>query len=181
VSRIGKKPVDLPKGVTVTVQAGRVRVKGPKGELERDVPLLVSLAVQGQLLEVKRDDESRQARSNHGLLRSLIQNMVVGVSAGYTAVLKIEGVGYRAELQGAKHLNFNVGFSKPIPFELPDGIKAELAEKGALITLSGIDKELLGQTCAKVRAIRPPEPYKGKGIRLTTETIRRKSGKAGAA
>lgn len=181
MSRIGKKPVELPKGVTVTAKDGRLVVKGPKGSLERDLPALVSLETKGQVVELTRADESRQARSNHGLTRSLLQNMVVGVSTGYTKVLQIEGVGYRAEAVDARHLNFNVGYSRPVPFELPEGIKVELADKGARLTLTGIDKELMGQVCAKIRAIRPPEPYKGKGIRRTDETIRRKTGKAGAA
>lgn len=181
MSRIGKKPVDLPQGVTVTVKAGHLVVKGPKGTLERDLPTLVALETKGPVVELTRADESRQARSNHGLARSLLHNMVVGVSAGYTKVLQIEGVGYRAEALDARHLNFNVGYSKPVPFELPEGVKVELADKGAKLTLTGIDNELMGQVCAKIRAIRPPEPYKGKGIRLSTETIRRKTGKAGAA
>jgi large subunit ribosomal protein L6 len=181
VSRIGKKPVDLPKGVSVTVKDGVLQVKGPLGMLSRPLPALVSIEVEVGHLNVNRQDESRQARSNHGLLRSLVQNMVVGVSTGYTRILVIEGIGYRAEDTGQGRLSFNVGFSQPKIFQLPSGIKVEFAEKGARLTLTGIDKELLGQVCAKIRAIRPPEPYKGKGIRISTERIRRKAGKAGAA
>ena len=126
----------------------------------------------------KRRSEDRQARSTHGLVRSLLQNMVTGVSEGYTRVMLIEGVGYRAELEG-KDLVFNVGYSNPVRYPLPEGIQVELADRGAKLTFTGIDKELIGQVCAQVRAIRPPEPYKGKGIRLADERIRRKVGKAG--
>jgi len=178
VSRIGKKPVALPKGVTVAVDGRRVEVKGPKGTLARELPSLVDLQIAASEVEVKRQDESRQARANHGLARSLLQNLVTGVSEGYTRVMLIEGVGYRAEPEGNKLL-FNVGYSKPVPFELPEGIKVEIADRGAKLTFTGIDKEQIGQMCAKIRAIRPPEPYKGKGIRLSTEKIRRKVGKAG--
>ena len=178
MSRIGKKPVTLPKGVTVTVDGRLVVVKGPKGALNRELPTLVSLQIADSEVEVQRQNESRQARANHGLARSLLQNLVTGVSEGYTRVMLIEGVGYRAEPEGNKLL-FNVGYSKPVPFELPEGIKVEIADRGAKLTFTGIDKEQIGQMCAKIRAIRPPEPYQGKGIRLATEKIRRKVGKAG--
>ena len=179
MSRIGKKPVTLPKGVTVTVDGRLVEVKGPKGSLNRELPTLVSLQIASSEVEVKRQDESRQARANHGLARSLLQNLVTGVSEGYTRVMLIEGVGYRAEPEGNKLL-FNVGYSKPVPFELPEGIKVEIADRGAKLTFTGIDKEQIGQMCAQIRAIRPPEPYKGKGIKYSDERIRRKVGKTGA-
>lgn len=179
MSRIGKMPVTLPKGVTVTLEGRRVDVKGPKGTLSREMPALVEMDLQDGLVSIRRQDESRQARANHGLARSLLQSLVTGVFEGYTRVMIIEGVGYRAEADGNR-MTFNVGYSKPVPFVLPDGIQVELGDRGAKLTFSGIDKELIGHLCAKVRAIRPPEPYKGKGIRLATEKIRRKVGKAGA-
>ena len=180
MSRIGKQPVTLPKGVQVKVNGQSIEVKGPKGVLSRDMPDLVTMSVEKEAVVCERTSESRQARANHGLVRSLLQNMVTGVSEGYTRVMVIEGVGYRAELDGST-LIFNVGYSNPKPFELPKGIKVELADRGAKLTFTGIDKELIGQVCAKVRAIRPPEPYKGKGIRLIDEHVRRKVGKAGVA
>jgi large subunit ribosomal protein L6 len=170
----------LPKGVTVALNGRQVEVKGPKGTLCREMPALVDMRVDGTSVTFTRQDESRQARASHGLARSLLKNLVIGVSEGYTRVMVIEGVGYRAEPEGKK-LMFNVGYSKPVPFELPEGIKVEIGDRGAKLTFTGIDKDQLGQMCAKIRAIRPPEPYKGKGIRLVTEKIRRKVGKAGTS
>lgn len=178
MSRIGKMRVELPKGVTANLKGAHVEIKGPLGTLSRDLPRLVEIKQEDGKLAVDRLDESREARAFHGLARSLVQNMVIGVSAGYTRVLVIEGVGYRAEAEGQK-LTFNVGYSNPVPFELPKGISVELADRGAKITLKGIDKEVIGQVCAQIRAIRPPEPYKGKGIRFEGERVRRKVGKAG--
>lgn len=178
MSRIGKKPVLLPKGVNVTAQGSRVEVKGPKGSLARELPAQVTLEVGDGEVLCKRQGDDREARSRHGLVRSLLQNMVTGVTEGYTQVMLIEGVGYRAEQDG-EQLVFNVGYSNPVRFDLPDGIQVELADRGAKLTVTAIDKELIGQTCAKIRAIRPPEPYKGKGIRLAGERVRRKVGKAG--
>lgn len=180
MSRIGKMHVELPKGVTVNLQGTHLEVKGPLGALARDMPKFIELKVDGGNVAVQRSDETRQARANHGLARSLVQNMVIGVSTGYTRILVIEGVGYRAEAEGSV-LTFNVGYSKPVRYELPRGISVELADRGAKITLKGIDKEVIGQTCAQIRAIRPPEPYKGKGIRLADERVRRKVGKAGVS
>jgi large subunit ribosomal protein L6 len=170
--------VELPKGVTVSLQGTHVEVKGPLGTLSRDLPSLVDIKQEDGQLAVGRLEETRQARANHGLARSLVQNMVTGVSTGYTRVLVIEGVGYRAEAEG-QVLSFNVGYSNPKRYELPKGIKVELADRGAKLTLKGIDKEEIGLVCAQIRAIRPPEPYKGKGIRFEGERIRRKVGKAG--
>lgn len=180
MSRIGKMHVDLPKGVTATLKGNHVEVKGPLGTLSRDLPSHIVIKQVDGKLAVDRLDETRQARANHGLARSLVQNMVIGVSTGYTRVLVIEGVGYRAEAEGQK-LTFNVGHSNPKPYVLPKGISVELADRGAKITLKGIDKEEIGQVCAQIRAIRPPEPYKGKGIRMQGERVRRKVGKAGVA
>ncbi|MFC1482305.1 50S ribosomal protein L6 [Myxococcota bacterium] len=178
MSRIGKKPVEIPKGVSVSLQGARIEVKGPLGALARELPDLVTVEKGEGTVIFTRVDGTRQARANHGLARSLVQNMVIGVSKGYTRVLVIEGVGYRAESEG-NVLTFNVGYSKPVRYELPSGIKAELTERGARIALTGIDKETIGRASAQIRAIRPPEPYKGKGIRRLGEHIRRKVGKAG--
>ncbi len=180
MSRIGKMRVEIPKGVTTNLKGNHVEIKGPLGALARDLPALVEIKEENGMLAVDRLDESRQARANHGLARSLVQNMVIGVSVGYTRVLVIEGVGYRAEAEGQK-LTFNVGFSNPKPYVLPKGVSVELADRGAKLTLKGIDKEVIGQVCAQIRAIRPPEPYKGKGIRFEGERVRRKVGKAGVA
>jgi large subunit ribosomal protein L6 len=178
VSRIGKMRVELPKGVTVTFKGNHVETKGPLGTLSRDMPSHVEVKQEDGKIAVDRVNETRQARANHGLARSLVQNMVIGVSTGYTRVLVIEGVGYRAEANG-QMLTFNVGHSNPKPYELPKGISVVLEDRGAKLTLKGIDKEEIGRVCAQIRAIRPPEPYKGKGIRLQGERVRRKVGKAG--
>ncbi len=180
MSRIGKMPVELPKGVSANLEGTHVKIKGPLGTLACHLPGLVEIQQGDGVLEVRRLDESRQARANHGLARSLVQNMVTGVSVGYTRVMLIEGVGYRAEAEG-QQLSFSVGYSNPVKYELPEGITVELADRGAKLTLKGIDKEQIGQVCAQIRAIRPPEPYKGKGIRLEGERVRRKVGKAGVA
>ncbi len=178
MSRIGKQPIPLPDGVKVDIKDDKVTVKGPKGVLERPVVPLVALETDGQSVVVKPTDETRQARAFHGLFRTLVNNMVVGVSAGFSKQLELVGVGYKAEVQG-QSLNLAVGFSHPVNFPLPQGIEAVVDRQR--ITLSGIDKEVLGQTAATIRALRPPEPYKGKGIKYSDEIIRRKAGKAGAA
>lgn len=178
MSRIGKQPVVIPQGVSVTLSDDQIAVKGPKGELKRQKPPIVSVAVEGNEVVVTRPDDGRQARSMHGLCRALIQNMVTGVSQGFTRVLEINGVGYRAEVKKGA-LGLLLGYSHPIEVTLPEGIEAKV-EKNQVI-LSGIDKEALGQLAAIIREQRPPEPYKGKGIKYVEETIRRKVGKAGAA
>jgi large subunit ribosomal protein L6 len=177
VSRIGKKPIDLPKGVTVTLDGEEIKVKGPKGELKRKRPPVVGIEIEGQTLVVTRPDDSRNARAMHGLARALLQNMVTGVSAGFTRTLEINGVGYRAEVKKPL-LQLALGYSHPIEVVLPQGVEAKV-EKNQVI-LSGIDKEVLGQLAAVIRQQRPPEPYKGKGIKYSDESIRRKVGKAGA-
>ena len=178
MSRIGKQPIPLPDGVKVEIKDDKVTVKGPKGVLERPFVPLVMLETDGQSVVVKPTDDSRQARAFHGLFRTLVNNMVVGVSAGFSKQLELVGVGYKAELQG-QALNLAVGYSHPVNFPLPQGIEATIDRQR--ITLSGIDKEVVGQTAATIRALRPPEPYKGKGIKYSDEIIRRKAGKAGAA
>ncbi len=178
MSRIGKKPVVIPKGITVTVKDGSVNVKGPKGELVRTIHPQLAVEVKGQEVLLTRPNEEKRVRALHGLWRALIQNMVSGVSEGYTRKLEIIGVGYRAEMKGTK-LNLNVGYSHPILFGPPEGVKIETPTQ-TTITISGIDKQLVGLVAAKIRSFRVPEPYKGKGIKYEGEYIRRKAGKAAA-
>lgn len=177
-SRVGKLPVQLPAGVDVTVAGGRMTVKGPKGSLERAVPRFVTIARDGDAVQVTVDSDDRQARAFHGLSRALLQNMVTGVSAGFTRGLEVIGVGYRADLKG-DHILFQLGYSHPIMYELPSGVKAAIT-KDNKITLTSIDKEVLGHAAATIRSFRKPEPYKGKGIKYAEERIRRKAGKAAA-
>ena len=178
MSRIGRKIVALPKGVALNVGKTDISVKGPKGELKRPVPTGVSIKVNGQEAQVERADDSRENRAKHGMVRAILANMVKGVAEGWERQLEINGVGYRAEVAGQK-LNMALGFSHPVVFELPKGIAAKVDKNN--IILNGIDKELIGATAAKIREIRPPEPYKGKGIKYVEEVIRRKVGKTGAA
>jgi large subunit ribosomal protein L6 len=177
MSRIGKRLITIPPKVTVEINGQQVKVKGPKGELSRELPSLVTVQKDGEALAVVRQDESRTARERHGLCRTLVANMVEGVSAGFTKKLEIQGVGYRAAAQG-KQLTLNMGYSKPVEMTMPDGIQVAV-EKNTDITVSGIDKELVGNVAAKIRAVRPPEVYKGKGIRYLGEFVRRKAGKTG--
>lgn len=177
MSRIGKQPVSIPEKVEVKVANNRVDVKGPKGSLNFNFPSQVSVEVADQAVNVSRKGEDRISRSMHGLSRNLIANMVKGVSIGFVKELDINGVGYRAEVKG-KELHMALGYSHPVIYPLPEGISAEVDAKRTKITLSGIDKQLLGNTAAKVRSFRPPEPYRGKGIKYATETIRRKEGKS---
>ena len=183
MSRVGRKVIPLPKGVALNigrnpVGGAEVSVKGPKGELKRAMPTGVSIKVTGSEAQVERADDTRENRAKHGMLRALLANMVKGVSDGWERQLEINGVGYRAEVAGQK-LNMALGFSHPVVFDLPKGIAAKVDKN--IVILSGIDRELLGQTAAKIREIRPPEPYKGKGIKYVEEVIRRKVGKTGAA
>jgi large subunit ribosomal protein L6 len=179
MSRIGKSPIALPSGVDVSVAGSSVTVKGPKGSLDRVIDERITVAVEDGTVSLERSDDERESRALHGLYRSLINNMVVGVSEGYSKELQAVGVGYRAALQG-KRLELLVGFSHPVYIEAPDGIDFEVPEPTKII-VSGIDKELVGQTAANIRRVRPPEPYKGKGIRYVDEHVRRKAGKAGIA
>jgi large subunit ribosomal protein L6 len=178
MSRIGKKPIALPKGVTVNVKDGTIAVKGPKGELKRPVPPHVKVAADASTVTVSREANEGPARAAHGLTRALINNMVLGVTAGFERKLEVNGVGYRFEVAGDK-LTMALGFSHPVVYQLPKGVAAKV-DKNTLI-LSSIDKDVLGQTAAKVRSFKPPEPYKGKGIKYVEETIKRKVGKTGAA
>jgi len=178
VSRIGKKPVHIIKGVTVSQKDGTVVVKGPKGELTARIHPDIRMEVKGEDVVVSRQSDENEQRALHGLWRALIQNMIVGVTQGYSKKLEIVGVGYRAEMKGQK-LQLLIGYSHPILFGPPKGIKIE-APTQTNITISGSDKQLVGLVAAKIRSFRPPEPYKGKGIKYEGEYIRRKAGKAAA-
>lgn len=177
MSRIGKRPIQVPPKVSVTIEGQNIAVKGPKGELSRALPSEVEILQDGDLIVVRRRTESRVARQRHGLCRTLVANMVEGVSTGFQKRLEIQGVGYRAQVQG-KNLILNVGYSNPVQIEPPPGIDLSV-EANTNVMVSGIDKEVVGNTAAKIRAVRPPEPYKGKGIRYAGEFVRRKAGKAG--
>ncbi len=179
MSRIGKKPIEIPQGVKAQVSERKFSVKGPKGELARELPPDVDVEIDATRILVIRKGQDRRHGAFQGLARSLLANMVIGVSRGFEKKMVVEGVGYRVS-KDAHKLVFNLGFSNPIDFPLPAGIDAEVGEKGIQFTIRGIDKELVGQTAATIRSFRPPEPYKGKGIRYTDETVRRKAGKAGA-
>ena len=179
MSRIGRAPIEIPAGVTVTVSEDNlVKVKGPKGELSRQISQEMKITVDGNILTVERPSDDKTHRSLHGLSRTLINNMVVGVTEGYQKNLEIAGVGYRAQKQG-KNLNLSLGFSHPVVVEPPEGITFDVPSATS-ITVSGIDKEVVGQIAAEIRSFREPEPYKGKGIKYAGEHIRRKEGKAGA-
>ncbi|MBD2042381.1 50S ribosomal protein L6 [Microcoleus sp. FACHB-672] len=177
MSRIGKRPIPIPNKVTVAIEGQQVAVKGPKGELSRVLPAEVTVEEEDGTLHVKRRDESRPARQRHGLCRTLVSNMVDGVSQGFQKRLEIQGVGYRAQTQG-RTLILNVGYSKPVEIQPPEGIQIAV-ENNTNVVVSGIDKEIVGNTAARIRAVRPPEVYKGKGIRYAGEVVRRKVGKAG--
>lgn len=177
MSRIGKRPIPIPKNVTVTIAAQNVAVKGPKGELSRTLPAEVEVVQEGETILVNRRNESRVARQRHGLSRTLVANMVEGVSQGFQRRLEIQGVGYRAQVQG-RNLVLSVGYSHPVQIEPPDGVQLAV-ENNTNVIVSGTNKEIVGNIAARIRAVRPPEPYKGKGIRYSGEVVRRKAGKAG--
>lgn len=177
MSRIGKRPITIPAKVEVTIDGQFVQVKGPKGDLSRTLPALVTLSQEGAEIKVVRENDSRKARERHGLCRTLVDNMILGVSQGFEKKLEIQGVGYRAMAQGSK-LTLNVGYSKPVEMEMPQGISVAV-NNNTEVVVSGIDKELVGNIAAKIRAVRPPEVYKGKGIRYQGEFVRRKVGKSG--
>ena len=176
MSRIGKLAVTIPSGVKIAVDDSAVKLEGPKGKLAASIPSGVQVRVEGNVVRVERDNEERKVRALHGLTRKLIANMAAGVSQGFTRVLEINGVGYRAEVRG-QEIHMTLGYSHPVMFPLPPGITASV-ERQIIITLSGADRHLLGETAAKIRSLRPPEPYKGKGIKYREEVIKRKAGKA---
>ncbi|MFZ5863348.1 MAG: 50S ribosomal protein L6 [Nitrospirota bacterium] len=177
MSRIGRKELEVPKGVDVKVGAGVVRVKGPKGELSKPVHPRISVKVENGRVQVGRSSEDKADKALHGMVRNEIKNMVEGVSQGYERVLEISGVGFRAQVQGKKIL-MSLGYTHQIEFPLPAGVDAAV-DKQTVVTLKGVDKQLVGQTAAKIRAMREPEPYKGKGIKYAGERIIRKEGKTG--
>ncbi|WP_420265636.1 50S ribosomal protein L6 [Candidatus Magnetominusculus dajiuhuensis] len=178
MSRVGKKPIEIPGGVTVTATGSAVVVKGAKGELSWSVPDLMRLAINGNILTVERAGDTKNERSLHGLTRSLLNSMCEGVSKGFTRDMELVGVGYRAQVKEDK-IEFAMGYSHPVIFQLPKGISAEVDKKQTKLTLRGIDKQLLGQMAADIRSIRPPDAYKGKGIRYANESIKLKPGKTG--
>ncbi len=176
MSRIGKLPVPIPQGVKVKIDGSSVHVEGAKGKLDFTADSAVTLEMAEGKLVVTRKDDTRRARGIHGLTRRLIANMVDGVSKGFSQTLEINGVGYRAEVKGSD-VHFALGYSHPIVFQLPKGISAKV-DKQTVVTLEGVDRQLLGEVAAMMRDLRPPEPYKGKGVKYAEETIRRKAGKA---
>lgn len=177
MSRIGKKPISLPVGVEVSINGNIINVKGPKGVLTQEIPQDITAVVEGQELLMQRPSDNKKHRALHGLSRALVANMVEGVTKGYEKRLEMVGVGYRAQMQGKK-LVISAGYSHPVEVDAPEGIEFEVPAVNKII-IKGIDKQLVGNTAAEIRAIRKPEPYKGKGIKYEGEQIRRKAGKAG--
>jgi large subunit ribosomal protein L6 len=180
MSRVGKLPVKIPEKVKVAIDGTTVKVEGPKGKMAFAYNPVVKVVVDKGQVQVTRPDESRLSKGLHGLTRTLVKNAVEGVTKGYERTLEISGVGFKAELKG-KELHFALGYSHPVVFKLPEGITAEVDPKQTRVVVRGVDKHLLGLTAAKIRGLRLPEPYKGKGIKYSEETIRRKEGKTGAA
>lgn len=177
MSRVGRMPIEIPSGVDVEITGSSIKVKGPKGELTHTFPPTITFKREGTTLEVLRSSDEKFDRSVHGTARSVVNNMVQGTSAGFSKVLEVHGVGYRAEVKGST-LVLHVGYSNPKEVEPAEGISFAIVEKGD-IQVSGYDKELVGETAAQIRKVRPPEPYKGKGIRYAGEVVRMKAGKAG--
>ena len=177
MSRIGRLPITIPSGVDVTIDGARVTVKGPKGQLEHTLASPITATLEDGQVTVARPDDERESRSLHGLSRTLINNMILGVTEGFSKQLEVIGTGYRVQAKGA-NLEFALGYSHPVPFEAPDGITLSV-EGSNKVTVAGIDKQRVGQVAAKIRKLRLPDPYKGKGVRYAGEQIRRKAGKAG--
>jgi len=178
MSRIGKSPIPVPSGVDITIAGAHITVKGPKGTLERDIPGAITIRQDGDELLVERPDDERENRAMHGLVRSLVNNMVVGVHEEFSKELEIIGVGYRAAAQGSSKLDLALGFSHPVSVDAPDGISFETPTPNRII-VRGVDKEAVGQVAANIRKIRKPEPYKGKGVRYLGEYVPKKAGKTG--
>jgi len=178
MSRIGNTPITIPSGVDISLDGRSISVTGPKGTLERDLPGDITVDVDGETVTVARPDDETTTKALHGLTRSLVNNMVVGVTEGFKKELEIHGVGYRAEAKGPNALRLNLGFSHPVDVSAPEGITFEVPQQTQVI-VTGIDKEVVGQVAANIRSIRKPEPYKGKGVRYAGERILRKAGKAG--
>jgi large subunit ribosomal protein L6 len=179
MSRIGRKPIEIPDGVKITQDNSKITVEGPKGTLARDIPKEVELSVEKDTIVVNRLSEDKKGRSLHGLIRTLVSNMVAGVSKGFEKSLEIVGVGYRGELDGAV-LRLLVGYSNPVEYKIPEGISIKV-DRQVNLTVAGIDKELVGKVAAEIRNVKKPEPYKGKGIRYAGEKVRRKVGKSAGA
>jgi len=177
MSRIGSSPITVPSGVDVSIDGSRVTVKGPKGTLERELPAPITATLDDGTLQCERPDDDRRSKSMHGLARSLVNNMVIGVTDGYRKELEIIGVGYRAQAKGKNKLELALGFSHTIEIEAPDGVEFDVPQP-TQVMVNGIDKQLVGQVAANIRALRKPEPYKGKGVRYAGEHVIRKAGKA---
>jgi LSU ribosomal protein L6P len=180
MSRVGKKPIEIPKGVEVHVGNGVVQVKGPKGSILQPIPEGIQVTVEGSRVVVAREREEQRLRALHGTTRALLANAVLGVSQGFKKELDIVGVGYKAELKGPREVVFTLGFSHPVNFPLPEGIQASYDAKANRLTVEGIDKQLVGHVAARIRMLRPPDPYKGKGIKYADEVLKLKAGKSGA-
>jgi large subunit ribosomal protein L6 len=180
MSRIGIKPVHIPKGVSVEAKNGTIEVKGAKGKLSKRIPHGIRTEVDSGGIKVKRINELKSTKALHGLTRSLLANMVTGVTEGFSVTLEIVGVGYKAEPAGKNAIILSLGYSKPIEFSLPESISAEIEERGTRVTIRGIDKEEVGETAARIRKLRKPDSYKGKGVRYLGEVLKLKPGKAGA-
>lgn len=177
MSRIGNKPIEIPSGVTVNLDGQTMTVKGPKGELTRDLSPAITIEIEDKTINFSRPDDHKENRSMHGTTRSLVSNMIEGVSNGFKKELELIGVGYRAQKQGSK-LVVNVGLSHPVEFEAPEGVTFDVPSNTQII-VEGVNKEVVGELAANIRAVRPPEPYKGKGIKYVGEYVRRKEGKTG--
>lgn len=180
MSRVGNKPVNVPDGVNLEIVEKQINIKGPKGELGVNIPEGIDVDLDGNEVRVKRNGEDKKTRSYHGLLRALLANSIEGVSNGFSKTLEISGTGYKADLAGSNKLKLNLGFSNPVDFDLPEGITATVEERGTRLTVQGINKQLVGEIAAKIRKLREPDAYKGKGIRYSDERLRLKPGKAGA-
>jgi len=180
MSRIGRLPIKIPDKVKISAQPGLVNVEGPKGKVSQKLDREMKVTIDNGVVRVDRPNDSRRARQLHGLTRTLVNNMVLGVTVGFQRQLDIAGVGYKAELKG-KEIHFALGFSHPVIYSLPEGVSAEYDAKANRITVKGADKHQIGLVAAEIRKLRPPEPYKGKGVKYAEETIRRKQGKTGAA
>lgn len=180
MSRIGRKPIKVPGGVKISLGKSTVQVEGTKGKLAWDIPEGISARLEDENIHLDRSNDEKRIKALHGLSRALISNMVTGVSEGFTRTLDIVGVGYKAEAMGKNQLKFSLGYSNPVEFALPEGIAATVEERGTRLILQGIDKQVVGQTAARIRELRPPDSYKGKGIRYSGEKMKLKPGKAGA-